>query len=71
MAKFLDIIYLIAGIISGIGGIYYLIFAKKIAQNVKPNSKQAILSIEDRIKKIRIAGVCGIVIFVIAMLQLT
>lgn len=70
MADLLDTIELIVAIISGIGGLYYLIFAKKIAEKVKPNSKLVNLSVEERIKRLRIGGIVFIVICIFCFLQL-
>ena len=70
MADFLDTIYLIAGIVCGISGIYYLIFANKMAEKVKPNSKMANLSMKERIKRFRICGIALVALCLIALWQL-
>jgi hypothetical protein len=57
MADLLDMIMIVCSIIMLVGGVYYVVFTKKSAEQVLPNSKMANLSIEERIKRIRIAGI--------------
>ncbi len=67
----LDIIVIICQLVLAIIGVYYLIFAKKVAekQKAKPNSRNADLDIKILTKRIRLSGILSILLAALLFLM--